>query len=122
MRKDVLARQAYDAAQEARESRAVAAQYAHNVMRRATLDAEKLTRSATWNAYLEQVEALNEDDCKQLESLQAELEAPEFRNAEKCQETQFKCALLIARVQARNECIDIPKRLQGPAREAPERA
>jgi hypothetical protein len=90
-------------------------EFATRIMERAQVDAKRLTDSPEWNIYLQQVEALNERDCKALEALQSALETPTYMTADACQRLQFDCAVLIARIQARNECIDIPKRIQGAA-------
>lgn len=116
MRYDAVRSAQLSFAEARKRERRIDIEYQQKVIRRAEVDAEKLTDSPLWNAYLEMIEAVNEDDAKELEGLQAALESPEFRTAEQCQALQFKCQLLIARIQARDECIAIPKRIQGSAR------
>jgi hypothetical protein len=114
MRRDAVRKRAIDNREKSRLAREVDVEYARRVIARARVDASRLTRSALWNVYLEQLEALNEVDCKELEALQAELESPNYRSAEEAQKTQFACQILLAQIKARNECIALPQRiLQG---------
>lgn len=115
MRLDALQKHAQEQGDKFEAKRAVDMDYARGVLARARVDAQHLVDSPVWNAYLEMIEAINENDCRRLEGLQAVLEDPGYRTAEECQKTQFDCAILIARIQARNECIEIPKRIQGAA-------
>lgn len=85
------------------------------MLERAAVDSRHLTDTPEWDAYLQRIEVLNERDCKLLEELQAVLEDPFYMTAEQCQKNHFQIAVLIAAIRARNECIEIPKQLQGAA-------
>jgi hypothetical protein len=86
------------------------------VLQRAAVDATKLTESEEWDIYLQQVQALNEQDVNLLLCLPTASDLQVYQTAEECQRNEFERALLRARIHARNECIEIPKRiLQGAA-------
>jgi hypothetical protein len=78
-------------------------------LRRARLDATRLTEQPEWDGYLQQVEALNEADRVALEAPSSSSELGVYMSPEKCQQLEFERALLRAKIQARNECIEIPK-------------
>ena len=112
MRRDILRNRILEGKVEQDQTRTI--DYKLRQLRRAAVDAEKLTSSQEWNAYLQQVAALNEADTSALEGLRTSSDNGLFMSAEECQKTEFERALLRAKIQARNECIEVPNKiLQG---------
>lgn len=118
MRPDIL----HKRAAEAKEKRALERRQQHafnlGVLQRAAVDQSVLTADPRWNAYLQQVAALNAADQRQLDDLQARIDSAEYLSPEQAQTAAFTRRLLLARIHTRNECLEIPKRIQGAARSA----
>ncbi len=107
MRRDILRKQVNT--QKAFHAETRSLDYKLAQLRRAQLDAERLTELPEWNVYLQQVEALNEADRAALAGAQSSSELGIYLSPEKCAQLEFERALLRAKIQARNECIEIPK-------------
>lgn len=107
MRRDILRQRLLEGVDLRAQSRDV--EYKLRQLRRAAVDAEKLTQSEEWNAYLQQVAALNEADRVALEGHRTASETGIYMDADQCQRIEFERALLRAKIQARDECIEIPK-------------
>lgn len=83
-------------------------------LQRAQVDAVQLTQSPLWDGYLQQIAALNEADEEAFRGVVGPSELGSYMSAEQCQKLEFERAVLRAKIQARNECIQIPRRiLQG---------
>lgn len=109
MRRDVLRKQMLEQRTLHAETRSI--DYKLMQLRRAAVDATKLTESGEWNAYLQQIAALNEADEEALLGQRTASETGIYMDADQCQRIEFERALLRAKIQARNECIEIPKKI-----------
>jgi hypothetical protein len=107
MRRDVLRKRILESKASSVDARDL--DYKLKQLRRAAVDAEKLTQSEEWDAYLQQIAALNEADQQALMGHRTASETGIYMDADQCQRIEFERALLRAKIQARNECIEIPK-------------
>ena len=114
MRRDVIRKKLEDARKSSHVEHNV--EYKLRQLRRAEVDARNLTQSPEWDVYLQQVAALNEADEQALHGLRGSSDTGIYMSPEQCHQLEFERAMLRAKIQARNECVEIPKTiLQGSA-------
>ena len=117
MRRDII-RARVDAERKQRTQQ-TSLEYQLGVLRRARLESAKILESAEWQVYCERIQALNEKDQSALDGLLSMSDMGTYLTPEQCQSVEFHRSVLKAKIQARNECIEIPKTiLSGTASES----
>ena len=88
------------------------------VLKRAHLETASLIRDPNWQAYLERVAAMNETDQSALDAMVSMSDTLVYMTPGMCHAVEFQRAVLVAKIQARNECIQIPQEILGTTPES----
>lgn len=88
------------------------------VLKRAHLETANLLSDPHWQAYVERVSAMNEMDQSALDGMVSMSDTLIYMTPEMCHAVEFQLAVLVAKIQARNECIQIPQEILGTTAES----